>query len=123
MARHSPRPCRIGPRQRLDLSDGRSRLWQSSAYDRRSFFNVDPNFDLSSTKVGFVAGAGAEYAFDPRWSVKVEALYVDLGKNSATITGIAQSTPPGNPTIVTGRFDIQDTMWILRAGVNYKFGG
>ena len=88
-----------------------------------SFFNVDPNFDLSSTKVGFVAGAGAEYAFDPRWSVKVEALYVDLGKNSATITGIAQSTPPGNPTIVTGRFDIQDTMWILRAGVNYKFGG
>jgi outer membrane immunogenic protein len=87
------------------------------------FFNVDPNFNLSSTKVGFVAGVGAEYALDPRWSIKTEALYVDLGKNSATITGIAQSTPPGNPTTVTGRFDINDTMWIVRAGVNYKFGG
>jgi outer membrane immunogenic protein len=87
------------------------------------FFNTNPNFDLSSTKVGFAAGAGAEYALDPRWSVKAEVLYVDLGKNAATITGIAQSTPPGNPTVATGRFDIQDTMWILRAGVNYKFGG
>jgi outer membrane immunogenic protein len=34
------------------------------------FFNVDPNFNLSSTKVGFVAGVGAEYALDPRWSIK-----------------------------------------------------
>jgi hypothetical protein len=49
-------------------------------------------------------------------------LYVDLGKNSATITGTAP-TPPGNPTTSTGRFDILDTMWIVRAGVNYKFGG
>ncbi len=87
------------------------------------FFNVDPNFDLSSTKVGLTAGAGAEYALDQRWSVKAEVLYVDLGKTSATITGIAQSTPPGNPTIATGRLDISDTMWIVRAGVNYKFGG
>ena len=87
------------------------------------FFNVDPNFDLSSTKVGFVAGVGVEYALDPHWSIKTEALYVDLGKNSTTITGTAQSTPPGNPTTSTGRFDILDTMWIVRAGVNYKFGG
>lgn len=87
------------------------------------FFNTNPNFSLSSTKVGFVAGIGTEYGLDPRWSVKVEALYVDLGKNSATITGIAQSTPPGNPTVVTGRLDVLDTMWIVRGGVNYKFGG
>jgi outer membrane immunogenic protein len=38
------------------------------------FFNVDPNFDLSSTKVGFVAGVGAEDALDPHWSIKTEAL-------------------------------------------------
>jgi len=38
------------------------------------FFNVDPNFNLSSTKVGFTAGAGAEYALDPRWSIKAEVL-------------------------------------------------
>jgi outer membrane immunogenic protein len=87
------------------------------------FFNVDPNFDLSATKVGFAAGVGAEYGIDPRWSVKAEVLYVDLGKNSPTISGIGQSTPPGNPTTVTGRFDFLDTMWIVRGGINYKFGG
>lgn len=81
------------------------------------FFNVQPNFTLSETKVGFVAGFGTEYALDPRWSIKAEGLYVDLGRNSATVTGIAGATT------VVGRFDISDTMWIVRAGVNYKFGG
>jgi outer membrane immunogenic protein len=76
------------------------------------------NHDVSATKVGFAAGVGAEYGLDPRWSVKAEALYVDLGKNSATVPGIIGSAPP-----TPGRFDINDTMWIVRAGVNYKFGG
>ena len=74
--------------------------------------------DISATKVGFAAGFGAEYALDPRWSVKAEALYVDLGKNSATVPGIIGFAPP-----LPGRFDVSDTMWIVRAGVNYKFGG
>jgi outer membrane immunogenic protein len=72
--------------------------------------------DFSATKVGFVAGVGAEYGLDPRWSVKVEALYVDLGKNSGVFHADSAVT-------ATGRFDVLDTMWILRAGVNYKFGG
>jgi opacity protein-like surface antigen len=54
------------------------------------------------------AGVGTEYALDPRWSIKAEALYVDLGKR----TGIFH-----------GRLETLDTMWIVRAGVNYKFGG
>jgi opacity protein-like surface antigen len=57
-----------------------------------------------------------EYALDARWSVEAEGLYVDLGKNSTTVTGIAGAT------VVTGRFDIRDTMWIVRVGANYKFG-
>jgi len=36
--------------------------------------------DFSGTKVGAVAGVGTEYALDPRWPVKAEALYVDLGR-------------------------------------------
>jgi outer membrane immunogenic protein len=35
--------------------------------------------DFSTTKIGAVAGGGIEYGLDPRWSVKAEALYVDLG--------------------------------------------
>jgi hypothetical protein len=41
----------------------------------------------------------------------------DLGKTSATVAGII-----GNPPL-RGRFDVLHTMWIVRAGVNYKFGG
>jgi outer membrane immunogenic protein len=73
--------------------------------------------DLSATKIGPVAGIGMEYGLDPRWSVKAEALYVDLGKNSGLCCGDA------NSGFFTGRFDVNDTMWIVRAGVNYKFGG
>jgi hypothetical protein len=45
-----------------------------------------------------------------------EALYVDLGKNSGLCCGDA------NSGFFTGRFDVNDTMWIVRAGANYKFG-
>jgi hypothetical protein len=69
-----------------------------------------------TAKVGFAAGLGVEYAPDPRWSVNAEALYVDLGKTSDTVAAII-----GNPPL-SGRFDVHDTMWIVRAGVNYKFG-
>jgi opacity protein-like surface antigen len=58
-----------------------------------------------------------EYGLDPRWSIKAEALYVDLGKNSGLCCGDA------NSGFFTGRFDVNDTMWIVRAGANYKFGG
>jgi opacity protein-like surface antigen len=79
--------------------------------------NFVPNpHDLSATKIGPVAGIGLEYGLDPRWSIKTEALYVDLGKNSGLCCGDA------NSGFFTGRFDVNDTMWIVRAGANYKFG-
>jgi outer membrane immunogenic protein len=77
------------------------------------------NHDISTTKAGFVAGFGAEYGLDPRWSVKAEALYVDLGKSLTTVAGL----PGGGFGSFPGRFETMDTMWIVRAGVNYKFGG
>jgi outer membrane immunogenic protein len=75
--------------------------------------------DFSGTKVGAVAGVGTEYALDPRWSVKAEALYVDLGKR----TGIFHGGDGVISSTVNGRLETLDTMWIVRGGVNYKFGG
>jgi outer membrane immunogenic protein len=75
--------------------------------------------EIGTTKVGFTAGVGAEYGLDPRWSVKAEALYVDLGKNTTFVPGV----PGGGFGTSGGRFETTDTMWIVRAGVNYKFGG
>jgi outer membrane immunogenic protein len=77
------------------------------------------NHEIGTTKVGFVAGFGGEYGIDPRWSVKAEALYVDLGKSTKFVPGV----PGGGFGTFGGRFETADTMWIVRAGVNYKFGG
>ena len=53
-------------------------------------FVANPH-DFSATKIGAVAGFGMEYGLDPRWSVKAEALYVELGKNSGIYRGDANS--------------------------------
>jgi hypothetical protein len=45
---------------------------------------------------------------------------VDLGSHS----GVFQTN--GDPNLqsgFSGRLETVDTMWIVRAGVNYKFGG
>jgi outer membrane immunogenic protein len=88
-----------------------------------SIVNGFPNFsethDFNAFKVGPVAGVGVEYGLDPRWSVKAEALYVDLGRHTGVIHGDNVALSNG----VNGRLETLDTMWIVRAGVNYKFGG
>jgi hypothetical protein len=56
----------------------------------------------------------------PRWSSKAEALYVDLDSH----TGIFNSN--GDPNLspgFVGRLETVDTMRIVRAGVNFNFGG
>ena len=40
---------------------------------------------ISTTKVGWTAGAGAEWMFARNWSAKLEYLYVDLGSESAIV--------------------------------------
>ena len=59
------------------------------------------NHEIGTTKVGFVAGFGAEYGLDPRWSVKAEALYVDLGKSS-TLSQECRAVDSG-PSVVASR--------------------
>jgi outer membrane immunogenic protein len=70
---------------------------------------------VSQTKVGWTAGAGAEWLFANNWSAKLEYLYVDLGKVSAIGTTV---TLP--PTIAVG-YDWKTQDHIVRAGVNYHF--
>ena len=55
--------------------------------------------------LGFVVGAGVEYAFLPNWSAKLEYLYTGLG--SETYFGALRS----------GDLDIHT----IRGGVNYRF--
>jgi outer membrane immunogenic protein len=59
------------------------------------------------TLVGWTLGAGFEYAFAPRWTAKLEYLYVDLGKENFFV-GV-----PGG-----GSFGLTDQ--IVRIGINFR---
>lgn len=71
---------------------------------------------FGKTKVGWTAGAGAEWAFAQNWSAKLEYLYLDLGNASADVG----ATVPNPPFHVA--YDWKTQEHIVRVGVNYKFG-
>jgi outer membrane immunogenic protein len=63
---------------------------------------------------GWVAGFGTEHAFNNRWSIKAEAIYIDYG----TKTFLSPADP-----ISGAAYNVRLTEWIGRLGLNYKFGG
>jgi outer membrane immunogenic protein len=78
-------------------------------------FDGDFSGAQSSTKTGWTAGGGFEYAWDNNWSVKAEYLYIDLGSDTFRLID------PNFPAdYVDYRFHHRDH--IVRAGINYKFG-
>jgi outer membrane immunogenic protein len=72
------------------------------------------NYSNNNIRVGYAVGAGVEYAFTPNWSVKVEYLFADLGRNNRTYLA------PGGLSGFTVNNREQDH--IIRAGLNYRFG-
>ena len=63
----------------------------------------------TSTKIGWTAGGGLEYAFQGAWSAKVEYLYADLGKASCSVAICGATT------------DVTFKTSIVRGGINYHF--
>lgn len=82
----------------------------------------------SGTRVGWAAGAGAEWMFARGWSAKVEYLHVDLGNASATGEPAASPPPGGGGLIVVNSsnpdrvgYHWHNSFDTVRAGVNYHF--
>jgi outer membrane immunogenic protein len=75
----------------------------------------------SSTRVGWTAGVGVEGKIAPNWTAKLEYLYMDLGSVSAgpIATTILVPVRTAGGVSYSSRF----TDNILRAGINYQFGG
>jgi outer membrane immunogenic protein len=76
----------------------------------------------SSTRTGWVAGAGIEWMFAPNWSLKGEYQYIDLG----TVTQAASAfiTDPADGVEGTSALRrVHETFNTVRIGVNYHFGG
>jgi outer membrane immunogenic protein len=69
----------------------------------------------SATKVGWVIGAGAEWAISGPWSAKLEYLYMDLGTVNTSFA------VPAPFALVNTSSRITDN--IVRVGINYRFGG
>jgi outer membrane immunogenic protein len=72
----------------------------------------------SDTNVGWTVGAGLEGAIAPNWTAKIEYLYVDLGSTSC---GVALCAPVVGGPIFPIANNIDFTMHVVRAGLNYKF--
>jgi outer membrane immunogenic protein len=76
---------------------------------------------ISTTRYGWTAGVGGEYAMMNGWSVKAEYLYVDLGRASTTSTNL--TLPPNTFPINVFTHSVDLRSNIVRVGLNYKFGG
>jgi outer membrane immunogenic protein len=82
----------------------------------------------NKTLTGFAVGGGWEWMFAPRWSLKGEYQYIDLG--STTLATSAVNTTSfgeglGQPDCCdapSGSTKISHTYHTVRLGLNYKFG-
>jgi outer membrane immunogenic protein len=87
-----------------------------------TFDGARESASISSTRYGWTAGAGAEYALQNGWSIKAEYLYVDLGRASTTSTNLTTGTLGAFPaSVFTHTVNLREN--IGRVGINYKFGG
>jgi outer membrane immunogenic protein len=68
------------------------------------------SFSRSNTKNGWTVGGGLEYAMTPNLMFKTEYLYMDLG--TSTVYSIPEF-----------RISEDTTVHLVRAGLNWKFGG
>jgi outer membrane immunogenic protein len=67
----------------------------------------------NTIRAGWTAGAGIEGVLGNNWTVKLEYLYIDLGRFSNSFTGAGIFTPMTVSTHVTDN--------IVRVGLNYHF--
>ncbi len=81
------------------------RVKNFATFDGSALFSAS----TSSTQTGWTAGGGLEYAFTNNWTVRIEALYVDLGTQTSSVnrSGCA--------------FGFKNQYTLGRLGLNYKF--
>jgi outer membrane immunogenic protein len=70
----------------------------------------------SDTRWGWMVGVGVEYAFAPNWSVKAEYNHMDFGSFTQTLN------PQPGCGCVAFQYDINQTVDLVKVGVNYRFG-
>jgi outer membrane immunogenic protein len=72
-------------------------------------------FSQNRGRWGGVVGVGTEWAINQNWSIKSEFLYMAFERDEVSFI-----SPVHNPGF-TQRFESQDSMWVSRIGLNYRF--
>jgi outer membrane immunogenic protein len=88
-----------------------------------TFAAANESASISTTRYGWTAGVGGEYALMNGWSVKAEYLYVDLGRASTTSNNLTVLAGAVAFPLQTWTHTVNLTSNIGRVGINYKFGG
>jgi len=74
-------------------------------------------FSIDETTVGVVGGVGAEYMIAGPWSAKVEYLHI------MTPTKRVRDLDPSAALSAANQYAATTSIDIVRAGINYRFGG
>jgi outer membrane immunogenic protein len=69
----------------------------------------------TATNFGWTAGGGVEFAFSENLTGKIEYLFVDLSNGTCTTIANCGAAAAGSSVSFTAN--------VVRAGINYKFGG
>ena len=88
--------------------------WMPYVTAGAAFGNIDadiPGFaGVDTTKTGWTAGGGVEFAISGPWTAKVEYLYVDLGNAGCSLA--CGTASPNNVSLKEN---------VVRGGINYRF--
>jgi outer membrane immunogenic protein len=78
--------------------------------------SLQETFSSDKTRFGWTAGAGTEWAINHNWSLKSEFLYMQFEKD--------QTTHTSNILFSNFKFRLknEDSAWVGRIGLNYRFG-
>jgi len=82
--------------------------WAVANIRHTSTFGVGDSFD--TTRNGWTAGAGIEYAFTPNWTARADYRYFDFGSYS-------RAAPPNG----VFPYSVGNKLQTLTVGVSYKF--
>lgn len=86
-----------------------------------AFELYETHLDSSGTEVGYVIGAGAEFAFSQSWTMKLEYQYIDFGNVSASspVLDIGTTNPTASGEIASS--DVEAAFHTIRLGINFNF--
>jgi outer membrane immunogenic protein len=74
-----------------------------------------------ATHPGWTLGGGIEHAFAPNWSARLEYGFVSLPMRGVALAG--PSSAGGTISTTSSVVDLQQSLHLVKLGVNYHFGG